>query len=207
MQSADFAKTKPTFETVYFIAKRRNAGFKLPVNFKAGRKAWCWHWDSISERQSGTNFINYIGEELDKRLEGKISGVNFFSVLTDGSEDASVSEKEAIFVQYLEKTPLEKIKLKFLQHFSGWYTCILKTLLFTKVKLSIILVFLFGISMAAMALRLLVLIEVSSSNFRWLKLLKFICISGYYEQPSTNRFLPGLLFWRTSWKVALLTSW
>lgn len=59
-------------------------------------------------RQSGTNFINYIGEELGKRLEEKISGVNFFSVLTDGSEDASVSEKEAIFVQYLEQNPPRK---------------------------------------------------------------------------------------------------
>ena len=39
-------------------------------------------------RQSGTNFINYIREELCKRLEEKISGVNFFSVLMDSSEDA-----------------------------------------------------------------------------------------------------------------------
>ena len=86
------------------------------------------------------------------------------------------------------KIPLEKIELKLLLHFSGWYTCILETLyIFTKVKLSLILVFLFGISVA---------VQCVNSKSKWLKLLKFICISRYCEQQlPTKRSQPGLLFW------------
>jgi hypothetical protein len=41
-----------------------------------------------------------LGKNLQKLLD-----VNFFSVLTDGSEDASTTEKEAVFVQHLDKNP------------------------------------------------------------------------------------------------------
>ena len=34
-----------------------------------------------------------------------MTNANFFSVLTDGSEDASITEKEAVFVQYLDRKP------------------------------------------------------------------------------------------------------
>ena len=50
-------------------------------------------------------FIAHIGEELARKLGEKLSTANFFSVLTDGSEDASITEKEAVFVQYLETNP------------------------------------------------------------------------------------------------------
>lgn len=53
---------------------------------------------------SCNNFIARIGNELATNLE-KLSNANFFSVLTDGSEDASITEKEAIFVQYLDRSP------------------------------------------------------------------------------------------------------
>ena len=105
MQSADFAKTKLKFETAYFTAKEEMLLLKYPQILKLEEKHGADIGRAYRNRQSGTNFINYIGEELGKRLEEKISGVNFFSVLMDGSEDASVSEKEAIFVQYLEQNP------------------------------------------------------------------------------------------------------
>ena len=109
MQSADFAKTKLKFETAYFIAKEEMPLLKYPQILKLEEKHGADIGRAYRNRQSGTNFINYIGEELGKRLEEKISGANFFSVLTDGSEDASVSEKEAIFVQYLEqKSPWKR---------------------------------------------------------------------------------------------------
>lgn len=105
MQSADFAKTKTKFETAYFIAKEEMPLLKYPQILKLEEKHGADIGTAYRNRQSCTNFINCIGEELGKRLQEKISGANFFSVLTDGSEDASVSEKEAIFVQYLEKNP------------------------------------------------------------------------------------------------------
>lgn len=42
---------------------------------------------------------------MERNLREQLSSVKFFSVLTDGSEDASVSEMEAVFVQYLETNP------------------------------------------------------------------------------------------------------
>ena len=50
-------------------------------------------------------FIAHIGEELARKLGEKLSTAYFFSVLTDDSEDASITEKEAVFVQYLEMNP------------------------------------------------------------------------------------------------------
>ena len=50
-------------------------------------------------------FIAHIGEELARKLGEKLSTANFFSVLPDGSKDASITEKEAVFVQYLETIP------------------------------------------------------------------------------------------------------
>lgn len=42
---------------------------------------------------------------MGKDLENKLSNANFFSILTDSSEDTSITEKEAVFVQYLDKRP------------------------------------------------------------------------------------------------------
>ena len=50
-------------------------------------------------------FIAHIGEELARKLGEKLSTAYFFSVRTDDFEDASLTEKEAIFVQYLETNP------------------------------------------------------------------------------------------------------
>ena len=105
MQSADIAKTKSKFETAYFIAKEEMPLIKYPQILKLEEKHGVDIGTAYRNNKSCTTFIDYIGEELGKRLQEKITGVNFFSVLTDGSEDASVSEKEAIFVQYLEKNP------------------------------------------------------------------------------------------------------
>ena len=107
-----FGKTKLKFETAYFIAKEELPLLKYSQILKLEEKHGADIERAYRNRQSGTTFINYIGEELGKRLEEKISGVNFFSVLTDGSEDASVSEKEAIFVQYLEQNPPGKDRIE-----------------------------------------------------------------------------------------------
>ena len=103
MQSANFAKTKSKFQTAHFIPKEEMPLLKYPQILKLEEKHGVDIETAYRNNNSWTTFINYIGEELGKRSEKKISGVNFFSVLTDSSEDASVPEKEAIFVQYLEK--------------------------------------------------------------------------------------------------------
>ena len=44
-----FCKDEIKIWNCVFHSKRRNAAFKIPANFKAGGKAWCWHWESILE--------------------------------------------------------------------------------------------------------------------------------------------------------------
>ena len=62
--------------------------FKYPQILKLEEKHGADIGTAYRNKQSGTNFINYIREELGKRIEEKISGVNSFSVLTDSSDDA-----------------------------------------------------------------------------------------------------------------------
>lgn len=64
MQSADFAKTKSTFETAYFIAKEEMRLIKYPQILKLERKHGADIGTAFLNKQCGTNFINYIGEEL-----------------------------------------------------------------------------------------------------------------------------------------------
>ena len=47
-------------------------------------------------------FIDCIGEELGSQLQNDLSRAKFLSVLTDGSTDASIIKKEAIFVRYFD---------------------------------------------------------------------------------------------------------
>lgn len=64
MQSADFAKRKSTFETAYFIAKEEMRLIKYPQIPKLERKHGADIGTAFLNKQCGTNFINYIREEL-----------------------------------------------------------------------------------------------------------------------------------------------
>ena len=105
MGLADFAMTKTKFETAYFVPKEEMPLLKYLQILKLEGKHGVNIRTAYRSNKSCPMFINFIGEELGRKLEEKLNEVNFFSVLVDGSEDASVAEKEAIFVQYLEKDP------------------------------------------------------------------------------------------------------
>ena len=102
-ERAEAMKTK--FETAYFVAKEEMPLLKYPQILKLEEKHGVDIGTAYRSNKSCTTFVNSIGDELGRKLEEKINEVNFFSVFADGSEDASVAEKEAIFVQYLEKDP------------------------------------------------------------------------------------------------------
>ena len=48
-----------------------------------------------------------------------MSKANFFSVLTDGSTDASITEKEAVFVRYFDPNPPNQNTVKACHAFVG----------------------------------------------------------------------------------------
>ena len=105
MGLADFAMTKTKFETAYFVPKEEMPLLKYLQILKLEGKHGVNIRTAYRSNKSCPMFINFIGEELGRKLEEKLNEVNFFSVLVDESEDASVAEKEAIFVQHLEKDP------------------------------------------------------------------------------------------------------
>lgn len=117
MQVHDFALRKSKFEVAYFIAKEELPLSKYSQLLKLHEKhgvavgiAYC------SDINCGT-FIDYMGEELGIKLRQKLTTANFYSVLIDGSEDVSVSEKEALFVQYLDPNPAGKDTVQIVSSF------------------------------------------------------------------------------------------
>ena len=63
---------------------------------------------------SGALIIDYIADSLSRDLRKHLEHTNFFSILTDGSTDASIIEKEAIFVITFDPSPAgsDKIGIK-----------------------------------------------------------------------------------------------
>lgn len=105
MQASGLAKTRTKFEIAYFIAKEELPLKKYPKLLKLQEKHGIEIGNSYRSDKSCNVFINHIGEDLGNNLQKELLNVTFCSVLTDGSEDASTTEKEAVFVQYLDKNP------------------------------------------------------------------------------------------------------
>ena len=105
MHSTDLARTKTKFEVPYFVAKEELPLSKYPQLLNLEEKHGVDLGKAYRSDKSCNMFIAHIGEELARKLGEKLSTANFFSVVTDGSDDASITEKEGIFVQYLETNP------------------------------------------------------------------------------------------------------
>ena len=91
------------FETAYFIAKEE----LLPTKFE---EILAWkelHNGELGNAYCNNNicgeFINYIANDLALKAFQKLKSSNFHSAYWDGTTDVSVSEKETIFVLYLDK--------------------------------------------------------------------------------------------------------
>ena len=74
--------------------------------------------ETYRNRKSGADFIEYIGADLKRNLSADLANAIFFSVLCDGTTDASVKEQEAVYVLYFDPEPKGtdsvEVKLAFL---------------------------------------------------------------------------------------------
>lgn len=102
MQSADLSRTKTEFEVAYFVTKEELPLPKYPTALQLEEKHGVDLGKPYRSDKSCNMFISHTGVELARNIGEKIC---FFSVLTDVSMDASITEKEAVFVQYLETNP------------------------------------------------------------------------------------------------------
>ena len=107
---------KKKFELAYFVAKKE-LPFTMYEDLVTLEKH---HGVDIGEvyvnRIECANFIDYHGEYLSKTLENDLSEAHFYSVLTDGTTDCSVTE-ELVYVLYFDPKRNEEsvgVKLAFL---------------------------------------------------------------------------------------------
>ena len=117
MQVQDYALTKLKFEVAYFVAKEEMPLSKCSQLLKLQEK----HGVEIgfayrSDMNCGT-FIDFMCEELGLKLHQKLSTAHFYSFLIDSSEDVSVFEKAALFVQYLDVKPPGKDTVQVISSF------------------------------------------------------------------------------------------
>ena len=108
MQAGEIEKTTKKFEVAYFIVKEELAMTKYPVLLKLEEKHGVELGNTYRSDMSCATFINFIGDELSIQLRKKLSNANFYSVLTDGSTDVAIIEKEAIFVMHFDSKPDNK---------------------------------------------------------------------------------------------------
>ena len=102
MNEKDVMLTHKKFETAYFIAKE-----ELPLTKFERILALEELHHNVELMLIGNNgmcgeFIDYIADDLALKVLQKLNSSNFHSALWDGTTDVSVSEKETIFVLYLD---------------------------------------------------------------------------------------------------------
>lgn len=119
MNQEDIDNTRKKFEVAYFIAKEELPLVKYEQLLKLEEKHGVEFGVAYRNHKSCGVFINFISKEMEVRLCKKINESHFFSVLADGSDDVSVNEKEAIFVQYLDTSPPGSDTIKVMTSFLG----------------------------------------------------------------------------------------
>ncbi len=102
VQMSDIMKEqiKKKFELAYFVAKK-----ELPFTMYEDLVTLEKHHgvdigNAYVNRIECADFIDYHGEYLSKTLTNDLKEAKFYSVLTDGTTDCSVTEKELVYVLY-----------------------------------------------------------------------------------------------------------
>ena len=107
MQAADLQKTKKKFDIAYLIAKEELPMTKYAAIIDLEKKHGVDLGTTYCNEMQAATFITNTGEEFGSQLKQKLSNVNFLSILTDASIDASIIEKEAVLVRYFESKPVD----------------------------------------------------------------------------------------------------
>ena len=110
----------------YFVAKEEIPLTKYPQILSLEQRHGVSISNAYQNNKSCGVFINYIGKTLSTTLHRKLREANFCSVLTDGSSDVSIKEKEAVFVLYLEPLPPGKDTIEIVTSFLKFLTTLKK---------------------------------------------------------------------------------
>ena len=105
MNIKDFELTKKKFE-VADIAKVQLPLRLFPKLLNLEERHGVELGAAYQNRNYAGKIIDYIPEKLANDLKVALTNANFYSVLTDGSTDASITEKEAIFTIHFDPSPI-----------------------------------------------------------------------------------------------------
>lgn len=105
MMADDFEELKIKFDVAYLIAKEELPMSKYSSLLDMEERHGVKIGNAYRSAMSCSDFISAIGNEMTQQLIETLNGAKFFSVLSDGSNDVSITEKEAIFLQYLDTNP------------------------------------------------------------------------------------------------------
>jgi hypothetical protein len=105
MKQKDFELTKKKFETAYFVVKEELPITKFTKILELEEKHGVALGKAYRNNMSGSTMIDFIGKWLSNELKKELEEADFFSILTDGSTDVSIIEKEAIFVITFDPSP------------------------------------------------------------------------------------------------------
>ena len=98
MNKKDYERTKKKFDVAYFIAKEEMPIVKFESILSLEERHGVDIGTAYRNRNSGVIFVDSINGSLVEELRTKLGKAQFYSILTDGSSDSSISENEAVFV-------------------------------------------------------------------------------------------------------------
>ena len=101
------------FQVAYFVVKEELPLTKYEKILALEEMHGVKHENAYKHDIACGQFIDYIGDELTKKLSQDLARANFFSVLWDGSTDSSAVEQEATFALYFDPRPAgDKVEVK-----------------------------------------------------------------------------------------------
>ena len=98
MNKKDYERTKKKFDVAYFIAKEEMPMVKFESILSLEERHGVDIGTAYRNRNSGGIFVDSINNSLVDKLEK----AQFYSILTDGPTDSSISENEAVLVVYFD---------------------------------------------------------------------------------------------------------
>ena len=109
---ADHDKTtlQNRFNSSYYLAKSERPYSDFPGLLELQEKNGVKYRASYCNERAAANFVDVCGEILKETLVDDLLSAKYYSVLMDGSTDASVTEQELIYVLYLSKNGRPHVK-------------------------------------------------------------------------------------------------
>ena len=103
---------KMRFNTAYYLAKKEKPFSDYPDLLVLQEKNGIEKHSGYRTPRAAADFIDFIAEEFKSPLKEILVKARYYSILTDGSTDTSVTEQELIYVMFLNEDG--RVNMKFL---------------------------------------------------------------------------------------------